>query len=146
MPSLPPAVAEIRLAVRTALADLPDGSTVVVALSGGADSLALAAATAFEARARRITVHSATVDHGLQKESSAVTVRAVEQATALGIIAGQASGHITGEGGPEAAARRFRYRAIGDLARFHDADAVLLGHTLDDRSGPDARPSRTRGR
>ncbi|WP_306300820.1 hypothetical protein [Microbacterium sp. BF1] len=49
MPSLPPAIAEIRLAVRTALAALPEGSTIIVALSGGADSLALAAATAFEA-------------------------------------------------------------------------------------------------
>ncbi|MFY9713856.1 MAG: tRNA(Ile)-lysidine synthetase, partial [Microbacterium sp.] len=40
MPSLSPAIAEIRLAVRTALAAVPDGATVLVALSGGADSLA----------------------------------------------------------------------------------------------------------
>ncbi|RBO72658.1 tRNA(Ile)-lysidine synthetase, partial [Microbacterium sp. H6] len=39
MPSLAPAIAEIRLAVRTALADLPEGAAVIVALSGGADSL-----------------------------------------------------------------------------------------------------------
>src|SRR5690606_19126468 len=48
-PGLDPAVAEVRLAVRRALAGLDSGSAVVVALSGGADSLALAAATAFEA-------------------------------------------------------------------------------------------------
>ena len=46
---LHPAVAKIREAVRTALADLPQETTVLVACSGGADSLALAAATAFEA-------------------------------------------------------------------------------------------------
>src|SRR6478752_5790693 len=43
-PGLDPAVAEVRLAVRRALADLEPGGTVLVALSGGADSLALAAA------------------------------------------------------------------------------------------------------
>src|SRR6478735_10171923 len=44
-PGLDPAVAEVRLAVRQALAVIEPGGTVVVALSGGADSLALAAAT-----------------------------------------------------------------------------------------------------
>ena len=62
MPSLSPVIAEIRLAVRIALADLPQGSTVVVALSGGADSLALAAATAFEGPKLGLRVASLTVD------------------------------------------------------------------------------------
>ena len=70
VPSLSPAIAEIRLAVRTALAELPERSTIVVALSGGADSLALVAATAFEARARGMQVVSATIDHGLQEGSA----------------------------------------------------------------------------
>lgn len=134
VPSLPPAIAEIRLAVRIALADLPDGARVVVALSGGADSLALAAATAFESKARGIIVHSATIDHGLQEQSPDVTARAVAQAEALGIHAVHAAGEVTGDGGPEAAARRFRYGALADIARSLRADAVLLGHTLDDQA------------
>ena len=48
--SLHPAVAAVRLAVRRGLADLGPGATVVVACSGGADSLALLAATVFEGR------------------------------------------------------------------------------------------------
>ncbi|MDQ4009065.1 MAG: tRNA lysidine(34) synthetase TilS, partial [Actinomycetota bacterium] len=47
---LDPAVADVRRAVREALADVEPGQTVLVACSGGADSTALAAATAFEAR------------------------------------------------------------------------------------------------
>ena len=48
-PRLTPAVADVRRAVREATADLPEGALLLVALSGGPDSLALAAATAFEA-------------------------------------------------------------------------------------------------
>ncbi|MDQ0644107.1 tRNA lysidine(34) synthetase TilS [Microbacterium murale] len=145
MPSLSPAIAEIRLAVRTALVDLPDGTTLVVALSGGADSLALAAATAFEARARGMQVVSATIDHGLQEGSAAAAAAAAAKAQALGIrasvervqVAGSSSGSgtgIGGAGGPEAAARDARYAALGRIAAEERAVAVLLGHTLDDQA------------
>ena len=46
-PRLTPAVADVRRAVRETIADLPEDALVLVALSGGPDSLALAAATAF---------------------------------------------------------------------------------------------------
>ena len=72
-PSLDPAVAQTRRAVRAALADIRPGA-VVVALSGGADSLALAAATAFEAPKRGMTLISATIDHGLQPGSRLLDV------------------------------------------------------------------------
>ncbi|TKR21853.1 tRNA(Ile)-lysidine synthetase, partial [Cellulomonas hominis] len=50
-----PAVAAVRGAVAATTADLPDGALVLVACSGGPDSLALAAGAAFVAasRARR---------------------------------------------------------------------------------------------
>ncbi len=134
MPSLPPAVAEIRLAVRTALAELPDGATVLVALSGGADSLALAAAVAFEAPKRDMRMLSLTVDHGLQEESDAVASAVRERADAVGFDARVIRVSVAGEGGPEAAARDARYRALGDAARDAGAAAVLLGHTLDDQA------------
>ena len=73
---LDPAVAETRLAVRRALSGIPDDAVVVVALSGGADSLALAAATAFEAPKLRLRVASVTVDHGLQDGSADVAAAA----------------------------------------------------------------------
>ena len=134
MPSLSPAVAEIRLAVRTALADLPPGATVLVALSGGADSLALAAAVAFEAPKRDIRMLSLTVDHGLQAGSDAVASAVRERAAALGFDARIARVDVAGAGGPEAAARDARYAALRDAATDARATAVLLGHTLDDQA------------
>lgn len=125
----------MRLAVRTVLAQrVPAAGRVVVALSGGADSLALAAATAFEARAAGIEVVSVTVDHGLQAGSADVAERAAAQAAALGIRSLIAPVAVTGDGGPEAAAREARYGALRAASQAEDAAAVLLGHTLDDQA------------
>lgn len=134
MPSLHPAIAEIRLAVRTALSGLPAGATVVVALSGGADSLALAAATAFEAEKLGLRAGTLTVDHGLQEGSDDVGKAVVERAVALGLGALLVRVKVDGEGGPEAAARAARYRMLRDGAMDAGAAAVLLGHTLDDQA------------
>lgn len=134
MPSLPPAIAEIRLAVRTALADLPEGATVLVALSGGADSLALAAATAFEAPRLGLRAASLTVDHGLQEGSAEVAAQAARAAAERGLDARVVRVDVDGDGGPEAAARDARYRALSEAAAEVHAVAVLLGHTLDDQA------------
>ncbi len=132
---LSPAVAEVRLAVRTALTGLPAGAErVLVALSGGADSLALAAACAFEARTRGLEVVSLTVDHGLQEGSADAAERAAGAASALGIRSGVTRVTVDGEGGPEAAARTARYAALRAGAAEEGAAAVLLGHTLDDQA------------
>ncbi|GAB6856382.1 tRNA lysidine(34) synthetase TilS [Microbacterium xylanilyticum] len=135
MPSLSPATAAVRRAVRTALAALPSPpDAVVVALSGGADSLALAAATAFEARAAGFAVHTVTVDHGLQDGSDGVAADAAAAATALGIAARVQRVDVTPTGdGPEADARAARYAALREVARAEGAP-VLLGHTLDDQA------------
>jgi tRNA(Ile)-lysidine synthase len=134
VPSLSPAIAEIRLAVRTALVDLPEGSAVIVALSGGADSLALAAATAFEAPKLGIRVASLTVDHSLQEGSDEVASAAARAAGALGLDPLIVRVQVDGEGGPEAAARDARYGVLRDAAADVRAAAVLLGHTLDDQA------------
>ncbi|MGH3614734.1 MAG: tRNA lysidine(34) synthetase TilS, partial [Pseudonocardia sp.] len=65
---LDPAVAEVRRAVRTALAGLDAGTRAappVVACSGGADSLALLTAAVAVRGAAQPPVHAAIVDHGL---------------------------------------------------------------------------------
>lgn len=136
MPALDPAIAEIRLAVRTSLAPLADGSTVVVALSGGADSLALATATAFEARARGLQVVSATIDHGLQTGSADAAAAAAAQAEAMGIrpVIERVIVDASAGSGPEGGARDARYAALRRIAAGERAAAVLLGHTLDDQA------------
>jgi tRNA(Ile)-lysidine synthase len=134
VPSLSPAIAEVRLAVRTALAELPEGSTVIVALSGGADSLALAAATAFEAPKLGLRAASLTVDHGLQADSADVASQAARAAAGFGLDPLIVRVDVDGEGGPEAAAREARYGVLRDAAADVRAAAVLLGHTLDDQA------------
>ncbi len=98
-----------------------------VALSGGPDSLAL---TAVAAAAKPTT--ALIVDHGLQPGSADVAEAARDQALALGCVAAKVLRVDVGtEGGPEAAARDARYRAL-EAAR---GDApVLLAHTLDDQA------------
>jgi tRNA(Ile)-lysidine synthase len=80
-----PATAAIRSAVRTVLRDAASGRLVLVACSGGSDSLALAAATAFEARAAGIRAGAVVVDHGLQPGSGEVAERAARVLTALAL-------------------------------------------------------------
>jgi tRNA(Ile)-lysidine synthase len=98
-----------------------------VALSGGPDSLAL---TGIAASMRPTT--ALIVDHGLQPGSAAVAAAARQQAERLGCVEAQIlCVEVDGEGGPEAAARDARYRALADAR--HDRP-VLLAHTLDDQA------------
>ena len=125
-----PAVAAVRSAVRAAL----DGTPVLVACSGGPDSLALAAATAFEAPRAGVRAGLVTVDHGLQPGSAeqAAQVAAVGYELGLDPVL-TVPVEVTGPGGPEAAARTARYAALAAAAEPLGA-AVLLGHTLDDQA------------
>jgi tRNA(Ile)-lysidine synthase len=133
-PGLDPAVAEVRLAVRQALAVIEPGGTVVVALSGGADSLALAAATAFEAPKRGLRAVSVTIDHGLQDGSADAAAAAAAAAEALGLDARIVRVEVGAAGGPEAAARDARYDALRETASARGAAAILTAHTLDDQA------------
>jgi tRNA(Ile)-lysidine synthase len=126
-----PAVLRTRAAVRSSLRDIAPGSTVVAAVSGGADSLALAAALVHAAAKLELAAGAVVVDHGLQPGSAEQAARAAEQCRSVGLAAITIATVTVGRtGGPEAAARVARYAAL-DAA---DADLVLLGHTLDDQA------------
>ncbi|MFG1931725.1 tRNA lysidine(34) synthetase TilS [Mycobacterium sp. NPDC048908] len=122
------AVAKLKAALATFVSDFGTADDHwCVALSGGADSLAL---TAVAASAKPTT--ALIVDHRLQPDSGHVAATAREQALALGCVGAQVLCIDVGtEGGPEAAARTARYRAL-DSAR--DGAPVLLAHTLDDQA------------
>jgi len=127
-----PAVARIRRAVRELLDAAPPGERYV-AVSGGADSLALAEAVAHVEHRRHSKVTALVVDHGLQEGSAKVA--AIAAATARGLGADDArvlTVDVSGPGGPEAAARRVRYAAL--RAELPDGALLLLGHTLDDQA------------
>ncbi len=162
-----PAVAAIRLAVRRVLTDILDdhGRTpgrhphepsssplVLVACSGGADSMALASALAFEAPRLGIRAGGVTVDHGLQAGSDLRAAEVVARLRELGLDPVESVAVTVGSetkvahgtayrggggkraGGPEAAARDARYAALDTAAERHGAAAVLLGHTRDDQA------------
>ncbi|GAA1610321.1 tRNA lysidine(34) synthetase TilS [Catellatospora bangladeshensis] len=139
MTRLDPSIAAIRAAIRTLLPTLPEVAArppmVLVACSGGADSLALAACAAFVAPRLGWRAGLVTVDHGLQEGSAERAGQVASWARTQGFEPVEvATVEVGTAGGPEAAAREARYAALAGAARRHDAAAVLLGHTRDDQA------------
>jgi tRNA(Ile)-lysidine synthase len=122
------ALAQLRAAVTVFAKEyLATADRWCVALSGGPDSLAL---TAVAAAIRPTT--ALIVDHGLQSGSAAVAATARSQAEELGCVDAQVlCVRVSGDGGPEGAARSARYRALETMRRDRP---VLLAHTLDDQA------------
>lgn len=140
-PRLTPPIADIRRAVRESfeqlgpLSDAAEPALFLVGLSGGADSLALAAALAFEAPRAGTRAGAVIIDHRLQQGSAEVAERAAEQARALGLDPVLVVPVTVGaEGGMEAAARDARYRAFEQIITDTGALRLLLAHTLDDQA------------
>lgn len=142
----PPVIARARLAVRAALAarleELADGPadaltpTILVGVSGGADSLALLATAQWVGQRMGLRTLALIVDHGLQEESAQIAERARTQAQRLGAEARIVTVRVEAEaaGGVENAAREARHRAFEQELDHHGALALLLGHTLDDQA------------
>ena len=163
-PRLDPATAAIRTALRAAIAPggegLEDGGVpptdgvseagavpeagaglegdgpFLVAVSGGADSLALAAAAAFLHARGEARFLAVTVDHGLQAGSGDVARQTVDALVARGLPARTIAAQIAVDqpGGLEAAAREARYAALATAAREAGATTVLTGHTRNDQA------------
>ena len=140
-----PAIADVRRAVREgfAAAGLQAGDLVLVACSGGADSLALAAAAAFEAprypdgdsETAGLRVGAVVIDHGMQQGSAEIAGETAHKLSVLGLFPVEIrTVNVGTDGGPEAAARTARYEAIDAVAEQAGANAVLLGHTLNDQA------------
>ena len=130
-------MADVRRAVRENwdAAGVANGHLVLVACSGGADSLALAAAAAFEGERAGIRVGAVIVEHGLQEATKRVAEQTAVKLMALGLNpVSVVEVSVGGEGGLEAAARDARYSALANQALAHGAKAVMLGHTLNDQA------------
>ena len=127
-----PAVAAVRTAVRRLLESVEPSERVAVAVSGGADSLALAAATTHVAPKLGLAVHGLVVDHGLQDGSEQVAADAAKALHAMDFTEVLVLPvNVSGPGGLEAAARRARYAALRSAV---PGAMVLLGHTRDDQA------------
>ena len=120
---------------------LESGDLILVACSGGADSMALAEAVAFEAPRWNggLRFGAVIVEHGLQAETKAVAEqtasalvrRGFEPVTVKHLEGGEL---LKSRQGTEAAAREARYEVFESAAEEFDAKAVMLGHTLDDQA------------
>ena len=126
---------QIRLAVRAELSDLNAGDTVLVAVSGGADSSALAAGLLAEAKEKAIRPIAVIIDHALQANSADVAMNTKAELAKAGytnIEIKRIKVEVTD--GMEASARRARYAALNEIAESTSAVAIFLGHTKDDQA------------
>ena len=130
-----PALLELRQAVRFWFEKLEPNSKVCIGVSGGADSLALAAAAKLESKNFSIDLVAVIVDHGLQASSAEIAEFAKQQLIKLGfqdIFVGRASVQITD--GLEASARRARYKVFQQAIETYGPNTFLLGHTKNDQA------------
>jgi tRNA(Ile)-lysidine synthase len=113
---------------------LAGGETVLVAVSGGADSVALLHVLSSLAPDWRLRLHVLHVDHQLRTESAADAdfVRALGRR--LGIPVDVATVAMDRFGSLEAAARAARYAALETCAAGVGAERIALGHTADDQA------------
>lgn len=127
--------------LQDALAQAGYPERVLVACSGGPDSLALAAIASYFARrghvdGRAVSVGAVVVDHQLQPGSADVAAKTAAVLRELGLspVEVRTVEVATTGAGPEAAARDARHSALESVAAGTDAGAILLGHTLDDQA------------
>lgn len=129
------ATVQIRHAVAGALGDCEPGDRVLVACSGGPDSLALAAATSWVAQRQGLFAGAVIVDHQLQEGSAQTAAWAAEVCERLGLSPVEVVAvQVGGSGGMEAAARDARYAALTASAQRLGSKVVLLGHTQEDQA------------
>jgi len=127
----------IHAAVRAVIARA-ELSTMLVACSGGADSICLLHAGAAVARqtGRRLVVGH--VRHGVRPDDARDADLVCAMATHLGLECRVTCLHHADadqKGAPsEVAMRDARYRALAAMADAVNADAILTGHTLDDQA------------
>ena len=113
---------------------LAGGETVLVAVSGGVDSVALLHLLLGLAPAWRLRLHVVHVDHQLRADS-AVDAEFVRTLCArLGVPVDVATVAVDRQGSLEAAARAARYAAFETCARRVGADRIAVGHSADDQA------------
>ena len=129
------ALVDLRNAVRPFLENLTAGDCALVAVSGGADSLALAYALVKEAPALAITLIGVTVDHQLQTTSAEQAKRVQSALKEMGyqeVLIEKVN--VVEKSGLEADARAARYTALDSIAHAYGASQIFLGHTRDDQA------------
>jgi tRNA(Ile)-lysidine synthase len=136
-PRLTAPVADLRRAVRDGFqaANIQPKDKVLLAVSGGADSLALTAAVAFEAPRHAVIASVVIIDHGLQTGSDQVALQALARCKELGLQGEIRKVEVLPTGdGMEAQARNARYEELEKARAELGAVAILTGHSQSDQA------------
>ena len=123
--------------VRAALRDhdlIPRGGTVLVAVSGGADSMALLHVLGLLRRDRSFGLFAHGVDHGLRSEAAAELDAAEAFARSLDVPFTRTRVVVHPGGNLQARARTVRWDALEAAAARASADRIATGHHADDRA------------
>lgn len=113
---------------------IPRAAVVVLAVSGGADSMALLAAAAGLVRRGRIRPRVVHVNHGLRPESAAESEAVQRWAAALGLPFEAVALRLAKGANLSARAREARYRSLLACARDAGAQWVLTAHHAHDQA------------
>jgi tRNA(Ile)-lysidine synthase len=113
---------------------LTGGETVLVAVSGGADSVALLHVLLTLSAELSLRLHVLHVDHGLRPDSPHDAEFVRQLAARLGVPAEVACVTVSPGGSIEATARAARYEALDAHARRLGAARIAVGHTADDQA------------
>ena len=125
----------VRSAVKPFLEKLEAGDSFLVAVSGGADSLALAQALFIESQPLALTPIAITIDHQLQENSHLQAEKVLEQLKEMGYVQVIVQKVVVSlDSGLEAGARDARYAAINQSVEETKAVKVFLGHTHNDQA------------
>lgn len=115
------------------------GETLVVGVSGGADSVALLDVLVTLGRERGFAVEAAHLDHGLRADSADDAAFCRQLCRALGVRLHEGSADVASRArrerrGLEDAARRERYAFLRRVRRAAGARAIAVAHTRDDQA------------
>jgi tRNA(Ile)-lysidine synthase len=129
--SVPATFARALDALRTAT-PLPK---IAIACSGGLDSSVLLQLAHAYAREHGIILYAFHVHHGLSPNADSWLAHCEGSAAALGVAFDHRRVAVEkGKSGTEAAARKLRYAALGQMCRAHDVRLLLTAHHLDDQA------------
>ena len=114
---------------------LANCDAILIAVSGGADSTALAAVVIDHCLRAGSTPYTLSVDHGIRPGSDREAQETCEVMASLGAKSSWVSVTVDAPGGPEASARLARRSALAEHAQtLGERVAVFLGHTMDDQA------------
>lgn len=110
-------------------------TSLAVACSGGLDSMALLRLAHAWAAGQGVALFAFHVHHGLSPNADAWLAHCEQACAALGVRFDSRRVDVTkGKDGIESAARKLRYRALGEMCVAHGVPLLLTAHHLDDQA------------